>query len=216
PFDLESAPLVRVHLLRLGEQRHVLALAAHHIVVDGWSVGVLLTEIGELYAAACRGGETPPRPECQFSDFYRWQEAQRGTAELAAQESYWLAKVEGQTPVLDLPTDRPRPSLRTYGGHRETLRLDANLAGSLRALSREQGSTLFMTLLSAYALLLHRLSSQDELVVGVPVAGRGLEGSERLVGYCAHVLPVRSRLAGQPAWTDFLGTLKSEILSDYE
>ncbi|HEY4088947.1 MAG TPA: aminotransferase class III-fold pyridoxal phosphate-dependent enzyme, partial [Bryobacteraceae bacterium] len=216
PFDLESAPLVRVHLLRLGEQRHVLALAAHHIVVDGWSVGVLLTEIGELYAAACQGGETPPHPECQFGDFYRWQEAQRGTPELAAQETYWLAKFEGQTPVLDLPTDRPRPSLRTYGGHRETLRLDANLTGRLRTLSREQGSTLFMTLLSAYTLLLHRLSSQDELVVGVPVAGRGLEGSERLVGYCAHVLPLRSRLVGQPAWTDFLGTLKSEILSDYE
>jgi amino acid adenylation domain-containing protein len=216
PIDLESAPLVRFHLLRLGEQRHVLALAAHHIVVDGWSVGVLLTEIGELYAAACRNGETPLRPECQFGDFYRWQEAQRGTPELAAQETYWLAKFEGQTPVLDLPTDRPRPSLRSYRGHRETLRLDANLTASLRTLSREQGSTLLMTLLSAYALLLHRLSSQDELVVGVPVAGRGLEGSERLVGYCAHVLPVRSRLAGQPAWTDFLGALKSEILSDYE
>jgi amino acid adenylation domain-containing protein len=216
PFDLSRAPLFRAHLLRLDEQRHVLALAAHHIVVDGWSMGLLLTEIAELYAAACRGIEASPAPQLQFSHFIRWQEQQRGSADMTAQEAYWLAKFAGPSPVLDLPTDRPRPSLRTYGGHRETVRLDADLAQALRRLSREQGSTLFMTLLSAYTLLLHRLSGQDEVVVGVPTAGRGLEGSERLVGYCAHILPVRSRMTGQPTYAGYLSILKSEILADYE
>jgi glutamate-1-semialdehyde-2,1-aminomutase len=216
PFDLNRAPLFRAHILRLDAHRHVLALAAHHIVADGWSVGVLLREIGDLYAAACRGEEGPGAPEVQFSQFVAWQEKQRGSAEMQAQEAYWLAKFAGGAPVLDLPTDRPRPALSTYRGHRETLRLNADFAQALRRVSREQGSTLFMTLLSAYTLLLHRLSGQDEVLVGVPTAGRGLENSEGLVGYCAHVLPVRSRLAGRPTYVDYLGELKSEILADYE
>ena len=214
-FDLDRAPLFRAHQVRMGEQRHVLALAAHHIVVDGWSMSVLLTEIAELYAAACEGAAAPPAPQLQFSDYIRWQEEQRGSAEMAAQEAYWLAQFAGPVPVLDLPTDRHRPALKTYAGHRETLRLDADLAEALRQLSRDQGLTLFMTLLSAYTLLLHRLSSQDEIVVGVPASGRGLEGSERLIGYCAHLLPVRSRLAGQPTYEEYLATLKSELLAGY-
>jgi len=216
PFNLDQAPLFRAHLLRLDDQRHVLALAAHHIVVDGWSMGILLKEISELYAAACGGAPAPAVPRLQFGDYIRWQQQQRESAEMAAQEAYWLAKFAGPAPVLDLPTDRLRPALKTYGGHRETLRLKADLAQALRQLSRDTGSTLFMTLLSAYTLLMHRLSNQEAVVVGVPAAGRGLEDSERLVGYCAHILPVRCRLGARPTYHEYLGELKSELLADYE
>ena len=216
PFDLNCAPLFRAHIVRLDEQRHVLALSAHHIVVDGWSMGLLLKEVSEIYTAACRGTELPQAPEVQFSQFIQWQQQQRDTEEMATQEAWWLERFAGPSPVLDLPADHLRPSLKTYGGHRETLRIDADLTHTLRRLSRELGSTLFMTLLSAYTLLLHRLSSQEEVIVGVPTAGRGMEGSERLVGYCAHILPVRSRLAGQPLYAEYLATLRGELLADYE
>jgi amino acid adenylation domain-containing protein len=215
-FDLNRAPLFRAHLVRLEKERHVLALSAHHIVVDGWSMGLLLKEITEFYEAACRGTKVPESTQVQFSQFIRWQQEQRDAGEMATQEAWWLEKFAGPTPVLDLPTDHLRPSLNTYGGHRETLRIDANLTRTLRRLSCDLNSTLFMTLLSAYTLLLHRLSSQEEVIVGVPTAGRGLEGSERMVGYCAHVLPVRSRLTGQPVYPDYLAALRGELLADYE
>jgi len=216
PFDLNRAPLFRAHIVRLDEQRHVLALSAHHIVVDGWSMGLLLKEISELYTAACRGTEVPEATQVQFSHFIRWQQQQRDTEDMATQEAWWLEKFAGPSPVLDLPADHLRPTLKTYGGHRETLRIDADLTRTLRRLSRDLGSTLFMTLLSAYTLLLHRLSSQEEVIVGVPTAGRGLEGSEHVLGYCAHILPVRSRLAGQPVYADYLAALRGELLADYE
>jgi amino acid adenylation domain-containing protein len=216
PFDLNRAPLFRAHIVRLDEQRHVLALSAHHIVVDGWSMGLLLKEISELYAATCRGTKAPAATELQFSQFIRWQQQQRDTDEMATQEAWWLEKFAGPSPVLDLPADHLRPTLKTYGGYRATLRIDAVLSRTLRRLSRDLSSTLFMTLLSAYTLLLHRLSSQEEVIVGVPAAGRGLEGSEHVVGYCAHILPVRSRLAGQPLYTDYLAALRGELLADYE
>lgn len=216
PFNLERAPLFRAHIVRLDEQRHVLVLAAHHIVVDGWSMGVLLKEISETYAAHCRGTEARQSTPLQFSHFIRWQQQQRSTDDMAAQEAWWMDRLAGPAPVLDLPSDHLRPSLKTYGGHRETLRLGADITRTLHRLSRDLNSTLFMTLLSAYALLLHRLSGQEEIIVGVPTAGRGLEGSERLVGYCAHILPVRSRLAGQPVYADYLAGLRDELLTDYE
>ena len=216
PFDLDCAPLFRAHILRVDEQRHVLALSAHHIVVDGWSMGLLLKEISELYAATCQGTDAPQATPLQFSQFVRWQHQQRDTGEMATQEAWWLEKFAGPATVLDLPGDHLGPALKSYGGHRETMRLDPDLAHKLRRLSREFGSTLFMTLLSAYTLLLHRLSSQEEVIVGVPTAGRGLEGSEGLIGYCAHILPVRSRLVGQPVYADYLATLRSELLADYE
>ena len=216
PFDLSRAPLIRAHLLRMEEERHVLVLSAHHIVVDGWSMGVLLTEISESYAAALEGTATPPAESLQFKDFVRWQEQQRSSANNSAQEEYWLAKFAGALPVLDLPTDRVRPAMRTYAGHRETVRLDAEFTRALRRVSRSQGTTLFMTLLSGFALLLHRLSSQEEVVIGVPAAGRGLEDSEHLVGYCAHILPVLSRLTQKSTYAGFLSALKDELLADYE
>ncbi len=216
PFKLDCAPLFRAHLVRLDEQRHVLSLAAHHIVADGWSMGLLLKEIAELYAAASSNADVEPEPELQFSHFIHWQQEQRDGAEMAAHEAWWLDKFSGPAQVLDPPTDHLRPALKSYGGHRETLRLDADLTRKLRRLSREHGATLFMTLFSAYTLLLHRLSSQEDVVVGVPTAGRGLEGSERLVGYCAHILPIRSRLAGQPVYADYLADLRAELLACYE
>ena len=216
PFDLDRAPLFRANLLRLDDEFHVLSVAAHHVVVDGWSMGVILNEICELYGAVCAHASEPAAPQIQFGDIIRWQEQQRESPQMIAEGAYWRTKFEGPSPVLDLPTDHPRLPQSTFRGHRETLRLNADLAQALRQLSRKQNATLFMTLLSAYTLLLHRLSSQEEVTVGVPVAGRALEGSERLVGYCAHVLPVRSRLAGRVSYQEYLAALKAEILTDYE
>lgn len=216
PFDLSKAPLFRANLLRLDEQLHVLSVAAHHIVADGWSMSVILREVCDLYTAARSGTQKPETPQLQFGDFIHWQEQQRESTQMTAQGQYWKAKFDGLSPVLDLPTDHSRPPESTFHGHRESLRLDSDLVLTLRQHSRTHSATLFMTLLSAYALLLHRLSSQEEVVIGVPVSGRTLENCERLIGYCAHILPVRSRLVGNGTYEEYLASLKTEILVDYE
>ena len=212
PFNLNEAPLCRAQIAKMEEQRHVLVVSAHHLIVDGWSMGVVLTDLARIYAGNAAGLDSP----MQFGEYVEWQRKRLSDGSLRADEAYWLEKFAGPLQQLRPPADRPEPEVKTYGGHRQTLRLDAELTGALRRLSRERGCTLFMTLLSAYTLLLHGWSEQDELLVGVPVAGRGLEGSEQMVGYCAHLLPVRSCLKREVSYADYLGTLKAELLADYE
>jgi acyl transferase domain-containing protein/acyl-CoA synthetase (AMP-forming)/AMP-acid ligase II/acetylornithine/succinyldiaminopimelate/putrescine aminotransferase/alpha-ketoglutarate-dependent taurine dioxygenase len=212
PFDLDQAPLFRAQIVRMEAQWYVLVLSAHHLVVDGWSMGVVLTDLAQIYTGDAMAMPAP----MQFAEYVEWQRERLSDGSLRAQEAYWLEKFTGPLLLLRLPADRPGPAVKTYGGHRETVRLDAELTEALRRLSRERGCTLFMTLLSAYTLLLHAWSRQDELMVGVPAAGRGVEGSERMVGYCAHLLAVRSRLDREGSYASYLETLKAELLADYE
>lgn len=215
-FDLSNEPLFRFSILKLEEKIHLLVLTIHHIVVDGWSLGVILQELGALYSAECQGVVCQLEPPMQFKEYIEWQEKQSQTEAMAAHESYWLEQFAESIPVLDLPTDRPRPPLKTYKGSRLSMRLDASLTHEVKRFSTENGCTLLMTLLSVYTTLLHRLTGQNDIIVGMPTAGRSLEGSEKLVGYCAHILPVRSCLVASESFLEYLKTLKNRLLEIYE
>jgi glutamate-1-semialdehyde-2,1-aminomutase len=216
PFDLNSGSLFRAHLLELEEQLHVLVLTAHHIVVDGWSMGVIIEEIGMLYSATCQNVACQLSPPMQFQQYIQWQEQLSKSEEIATHESYWLEKFADSIPVLNLPTDHPYPPIKTYKGNRQSIRLDAALCDRVKQLSRSKGCTLFMTLLATYSILLHRLTTQTEIVVGIPTAGRSLANSEQLVGYCAHILPIKSCLDGELSFSEYLETLKKSLLEAYE
>jgi acyl transferase domain-containing protein len=215
-FDLIKGPLFRCQILKLEEQQHLLVLTAHHIIADGWSIGTIVQEISQLYSADCQDVVCQlPSPK-QFREYINWQEEQRQTEAMVTHESYWLDKFASSIPVLNLPTDRPRPPIKTYKGSRETIHLDANLYREVKRLSKEKSCTPFMTLLSVYTTLLHQLTGQDDIVVGIPTAGRSFDGSEGLVGYCSHLLPIRSSSDRNLIFSDYLKMLKSVLLDAYE
>lgn len=216
PFDLATAPLFRAQILKLEKQLHLLVLTAHHIVTDGWSMGIIVQEIAQLYSAECQGVVCQFSEPEQFSSYVNWQEEQRQTEKMAVHESYWLEKFASSIPVLDLPTDWTRPPVKTYNGSRQTMTIDASLSRKIKRVSTEKGCTLFMTLLSVYTALLHRLTGQDDIVVGIPTAGRSLKGSEGLIGYCAHILPIRSCVVGCSTFSEYLIMLRNVLLDAYE
>src|SRR5207245_9999709 len=182
PFDLERGPLLRARLLRLGESEHWLLLTLHHIVTDGWSSGVLRRELSLLYEAF-REGRPAPLPELpvQYADYAMWQREWLQGDALAEQLSYWKQAL-AELPVLELPTDRPPPAVQSYRGGRLAFELGEDLTRGLKELGRREGATLFMTLLAAFQVLLYRYSGQDDVAVGVPVAGRRRPALEGLVG----------------------------------
>ncbi|MBW4594267.1 MAG: amino acid adenylation domain-containing protein [Brasilonema angustatum HA4187-MV1] len=216
PFDLTQAPLFRCYVLKLEEQLHLLVMTAHHIVVDGWSINVILQELGALYSQECQGEVCQLKPPMQFREYIDWQEQQSQTEEMAAHESYWLEKFASSTPVLNLPIDHPRPPIKTYRGNRQTLRLNASLYREVKQFSSKKGCTPFMTLLSAYTAFLHRLTNQEDIVVGISSAGRSSASSEKLVGYCSHLLPIRSCIVENLAFSEYLGKMKGVLLEAYE
>ncbi|MCB0167205.1 MAG: amino acid adenylation domain-containing protein, partial [Anaerolineae bacterium] len=216
PFDLNRGPLLRVNILKLDRLTHLLALSAHHIIVDGLSMGLILQDTSAFYSAECQGQSINPAPALQLSDYVRWQEEQRNTEAMLAQETYWLEQLTAPLPVLELPTDHPRPPIKNYRGRRTTRYLDMELVEALKTLSKKQHTTFFMTCLAAYLAMLHRLTGQADIIVGIPTAGRSLAGGETLVGYCTHLLPIRSRLVGQPTFAAYLAQIKNVLLDAYE
>ncbi|WP_043711590.1 hybrid non-ribosomal peptide synthetase/type I polyketide synthase [Corallococcus macrosporus] len=216
PFDLHQGPPFRVHLLKLGAREHVFVLTAHHVAVDGWSLGVVVREIAARYTELL-GGKSPPQPPAmQWGDYVQWLQQQTGTKEQAAHERFWLSRRVETLPALELPTDFGRPAHRSHRGARETLRLDGATTQALREAAAQQQSTLFMLLLSVYTTFLHRLTGQDDVLVGIPTAGRGLEGSEGLVGYCSHLLPIASHVQGEQPFTEHLQGLKQVLWEAFE
>jgi glutamate-1-semialdehyde-2,1-aminomutase len=215
PFDLSKGPLLRVSILKLEEQLHCLVLTAHHIVVDGWSIDLILQDLGAIYSAGCQGIACQLELPMQFRDYIQWQEQQSQSEKMAADESYWLEQFAGSIPVLELPTDYPRPSLQTYTGDEQSIIIDASCYDELKSLSTQQGCTLFMTLLAGFSLLLSHLSSQDDLVIGISAAGQSSLGHKNLVGYCVNVLPLRFQVKHQ-TFTDYLTYVKKLFLNAYE
>src|ERR687886_23757 len=215
-FDLTQGPLLRFHILKLESQRHLLVLTVHHIVFDGWSMGVLLQELSAFYSAQCQGVVCQQEPPPQFKDYIQWQLQQSESGEMAKHKAYWLGQFADSIPILELPTHHTRPPVKTYRGARVSKKLEANFCAELKRLSRQKGCTLFMTLLAGYMVSLHRLTNQDDIVVGIPVANRTLEGSEKMVGYCAHLLAIRSFLVGFPAFSEYLTKIKHVLLDAYE
>ncbi|HKV11774.1 MAG TPA: non-ribosomal peptide synthase/polyketide synthase, partial [Thermoanaerobaculia bacterium] len=210
PFDLAAGPLLRTTLLRLGDDEHLLLLTLHHIVADGWSVGLLVREIGALYAA----GVLPELP-VQYADFALWQRRHLEGATLERELAFWSERLEGAPAGLALPTDRPRPTEPSGRGASCRLRLEAGLAGEIRALALRSGTTPFMVLLAAFAALLSRLSGQTDLTVGTPVAGRPRAEVENLIGFFVNTLVLRADLADAPSFEDLLARTRRHALAAY-
>ncbi|WP_430014744.1 MupA/Atu3671 family FMN-dependent luciferase-like monooxygenase [Microcystis protocystis FBCC-A270] len=215
PFDLSQGSLVRWYILKLEPELHLLVLTAHHIISDGWSMGVILRELGELYSAKCQGVTANLKTPKQFRELIEWQSQPSQGEELKKQQAYWLTTLVNPT-VLNLPTDKPRPALPSYQANRQSLTLDSQFTEKLKQFSRKQGCTFLMTLLSVYNILIHRLTGQDDILVGLPASGRGLLDSEGMVGYCTHFLPICSQLAGNPTFADYLKQMRGVLLSAYE
>ncbi len=217
PFDLGAGPLFRVELLRLAANEHVLLACMHHIVFDEWSVGVLLRELSALYGAFTRGEPSPlPEPAVQYADYAVWQRrVLRGEA-LEGQVAYWRERLAGAPALLELPTDRPRPVVRTYRGARERAELPRELLDRLTALGRGAGATLFMTLLGAFQVLLSKYAGTDDVVVGSPIAGRTRRETEGLIGFFLNTLVLRADLSGDPAFGEALRRVRAATLGAYE
>ncbi len=215
-FDLRRGPLLRSRLIKLAEDDHVLCLTTHHLAVDGWSLGVLLSELGVIYSTVCKG-EPPRLPAAvQFSDYVRWEEGRRQSGDSAASEAYWLEKFKEPVPILDLPLDRPRPAEKTYDAAREQLVLPSYLCKELRQLAGRRGATMFSTLLAVFNVLVHRLTGQEDIVIGIPAAGQMAFGGHDLVGHCVNFLPLRGLITDTVSFEDYLAATKSSVLDAYD
>jgi hypothetical protein len=217
PFDLAQGPLLRVKLLRLAEELHVLLLNIHHIVFDGWSFDVLFQELAALYKAfsTCQPSPLPELP-IQYADFAVWQRQWLQGKVLKSQLSYWKQQLDGTLSVLHLPTDRPRPPVQTYRGTCQSLTLSKSLTEALKILSHQEGVTLFMTLLAAFKILLHRYSGQEEIIVGSPIAGRNQVETEGLIGCFLNILVLRTDLSGNPSFRELLGRVRRVTTEAYQ
>jgi len=216
PFNLEQEPLLRGVVLQLGETEYLLLLTMHHIISDGWSLGVLVRELTELYKAFCTG-KPPVLPELpvQYADFAVWQRQWLTGEILETQLHYWKEQLKNAPNLLELPTDRARPVVQTFQGGYYRAVLPQELSAELATLGKRAGVTLFMTLFAAFQTLLYRYSGQDDIVVGTPVAGRNRRELEGLIGFFVNTLVLRTDLGGNPSFEQLLGTVKEVALQAY-
>ncbi len=216
PFDLAQGPLFRAVLFRLGEQDHIAVLTMHHIISDGWSIGIFVDELSKLYDARSRGLEARlPELRIQYADFAKWQRDWLSGAVLEEQVRYWKEQLAGSPPVLELPTDRPRPAVQTFEGARKSRLYGKEILDGLRRIGREEGATLFMTLLAAFQTLLARYSGQDDILVGTPIANRTLSETERLIGFFVNTLVMRTRFDGSPSFREVVQRVRETALGAY-
>lgn len=217
PFDLVRGPLLRIKLLCLRPEEHVLILAMHHIISDGWSLGVLFGEITALYKAFSTGQPSPlPELPIQYADFIDWQQQWLQGEVLKSQLDYWKQQLGGSISALELPTARSGPTAETYQGARQTLVLTKNLTAALKALSQQGGVTLFMTLLAAFKTLLYQYTGQSDMLLCSPVAGRNRVETEGLIGYFNNIVVIRTDLSGNPSFRELLGRVRRVALGAYK
>lgn len=215
PFDLTRGPLIRAGLLRLGPEDHVLLLTLHHIIADGWSLGVLFHELSTLYEAFVAGQPSPlPELPIQFADHATWQRRWLDGPVLAEQLEHWTRQLAG-VPELVLPTDRPRPPVATFRGARTFFTVDEDLRRAATELGRATGTTLFMVLLATFEALLSRYSGQDDFPVGVPIANRTRKETEALIGFFVNTLVVRADISGDPTFRELLARVRETALAAY-
>lgn len=204
-FDLVEGPVIRAALIRIADDDHVILFTMHHIVSDGWSIGVLVREFVTLYEAFSNDKESPlTEPPIQYADYSVWQRDWIQGDVLQNQLTYWKEALAGAPPVLELPADRPRPVVQTVHGAGRSFEVNPSLTGQLNELSKREESTLFMTLIAAFKILLHRYSGQDDIVVGTPVAGRNRVETEELIGFFANTLVLRTDLSGISTFRELL------------
>lgn len=217
PFDLTQGPLLRMTLVQLEDAEYVLLLTMHHIISDAWSMSILVQELTALYDAFIAGQPSPlPDLPIQYADFAAWQRQWLQGSVLETQLSYWRTQLSGDLPVLQLPTDRPRPRVQTFRGGRREFALTTDLATALNALSQQSGVTLFMTLLAAFKTLLYRYTFQEDILVGSPIANRNHREIEGLIGFFVNTLVLRTNLSGNPSFRELLGRLRPAIWDAYD
>lgn len=217
PFNLGKDPLLRIILVHLNEAEYVALLTMHHIVSDAWSIGILTREVTQLYEAFSTGkpSRLPVLP-IQYADFAAWQRQWLQGEILNKQLLYWKKQLGSNPPVLQLPTDRPRPKIKSFRGSKQSFSIPMEIAKELKKLSHEEEVTLFMTLLSAFKTLLYRYTSQEDILIGSPIANRNQKQTESLIGFFVNTLVLRSNLSGNPTFRDLLSRVKKVALSAYE
>jgi amino acid adenylation domain-containing protein len=217
PFDLVNGPLFRIHLVRLASDEHVVIFTAHHIIFDGWSTNVFFNELSDLYNAAVSGRKTSLPTPLTFTQYAIDQREQAASDDRRTTESFWMEQFNTIPSPLQIPTDRPRSSVRSHEGATNRYVFDSELFQAVRKAGARQGSTLFATLLAAFAQLVHRLSEQDDVVIGIPMAGQSkLDNGSTLVGHCVNFLPIRSRLLADQTLVDFLKQTRKMLLDAYD
>jgi len=216
PFDLERGPLLRMKLLQLEEQDHVLLAVMHHIVSDGWSVGIMMREFAELYSSCLRGEESRlPRLEIQYADFAVWQRQWLQGRILEEQLGYWRKQLAG-VPMLEMPTDYPRPTVTSHRGAKVELRVGRDLTEKLRELGRREGVTLFMTLLAGCKVILSRYANQHDIAVATPIANRNRIETEALIGFFVNTLVLRTEVSGDLDFKQVLTRVRHVALDGYQ
>ena len=215
-FDLESGPLLRLKILRESETEHVLLVTMHHIVSDGWSLGVFVKEVATLYEAYSSGEESVlPELVIQYADFAAWQRQRLQGEVLEKQLAYWRRKLSGDLPTLEMPTDRRRPATPTARGKAFHFVIGPETSAALRHLCHQEAVTMFMTLLAAWQTLLHRYTGQDDIRVGTPVASRERAETEGLIGCLLNTLVMRTDFSGKSTFKELLGQVKETALDAY-
>ncbi|MBW8893928.1 MAG: non-ribosomal peptide synthetase, partial [Burkholderiales bacterium] len=215
-FDLGAGPLIRGRLLQLADDEHVLLVTMHHIVSDGWSIGVLVREVAALYAACCHGLPDPLPPlSLQYADYAHWQRQWLSGAALQRQIDHWREHLLGAPVLLELPTDRPRPAVQSYAGRSVALNLGPDLSARLNAFAKQHDVTLYMALFCGWATLLSRLSGQLDVVIGSPVANRPRPELEGLIGFFVNTLALRADFSGEPTVAQMLQRVRSAALAAY-
>ncbi len=215
PFELSTGPLLRVAVLRLDREDHIILLTMHHIISDGWSMGVLTRELIALYKASSAGRPSSlPRLPIQYVDYAVWQREQLSGEVLDRQLNYWKTQLAGVR-ILELPTDRPRPATQSHRGANVRVRVGTHITRALKALAKEEEATLFMTLMAAWQLLLMRYTGQDDIAVGTPIAGRTQDETEGLIGFFINMLVLRTDMSGSPSFRQLLGRVREVALGAY-
>ena len=213
PFDISRAPLFRLKCIRVGKDDQVISFVIHHIISDGWSSGIFIRELTENYFALRQGGTVHRPPlNIQYADFAAWQIEWLESEAFQKQLQYWLEKLDGVPPVLELPTDRPRPAKQTFRGDVLTFKIDPALVEKLHHMAQETGTTLFMNLLAVFGVLLFRYSHQTDFVVGVPVANRNRPEIEPLIGFFVNTLALRLQMNPRMSYSEFLNTVRQTAM----
>jgi non-ribosomal peptide synthetase component F len=216
-FDLSTGPLIRAGVRRMNEREHMVQVTMHHIVSDGWSLGVFCREVSALYEAFAAGNPTPlPALRIQYGDFAAWQRQHMQGDKLARQRSYWKKQLAGMPPVLELPSDRPRPEVATFHGAKFRFMLPKTLSDNLNTLSRQEGVTLFMVLLAAFDVLLYRYTYQPDIVVGTAIANRSRSETEPLMGFFVNLVIMRTDMNGNTTFRELLARVKQLTLAAYQ
>ena len=217
PFDLQSGLLIKVSLIQLEPEDYVLVLTLHHMVTDGEFISILLQELTTLYQAFCEDKPSPlSELPIQYADFAYWQRQHLQGETLQKLVNYWKPQLAGVTPLLELPTDRPRPPIQTFSGRREWVLFNLELTNKLKSLTEQSGATLFMTLLTAFAILLYRYSGQSDIVIGSPVANRNPSEVEGLIGFFFNSLALRVKISENATFSELLSEVKKVVLDGYE